>query len=47
MAKCEKCGSNEGTDELHSCPYAEEIANDCTETCNCCDTCYYECCMDI
>lgn len=33
--------------EAHTCPYAEEIADDYESMCNCCAHCYGECCMDI
>lgn len=43
--KC-KCGKP-GTEELHPCPYAEEI-NDCHEAaCNCCAECEHQCGMDV
>lgn len=45
--KCEKCESDKGTEEMHSCPYASEINDDYSESCNCCEKCEHECCMDI
>jgi hypothetical protein len=45
--KCQRCGKNEGTKELHSCPYASEIHDDDTHNCNCCDDCAHECMMEI
>ena len=47
IVKCETCGNNEGTSELHTCPYAEDIHGDSESMCNCCSDCEYECCMDI
>jgi hypothetical protein len=47
VVKCETCGNNEGTSELHTCPYAEDINGDSESMCNCCSDCEYECCMDI
>lgn len=43
---CQRCGGN-GTEELHSCPYACDINDDDTPCCNCCEDCRYECAMDI
>jgi len=45
--KGEKCDSENGTDYLHTCPFALEINNDDSECCNCCPDCEYECCMCI
>lgn len=33
--------------EPHGCPYAEEINDDFTTKCNCCEACTHECAMDI
>lgn len=44
-SKC-KCGQP-GTEELHSCPFSEEINNNFKARCNCCRACVHECCMDI
>lgn len=46
------CGSrggckNPGTEELHSCPYAEDIDDDHEKTCRCCADCTDECAQDI
>jgi len=37
------------TEEIdeHTCPFAEEILDDTTTLCNCCDECTYQCAMDI
>lgn len=35
------------SDELHPCPYAEDIDNDPTPCCTCCPHCESECAMDI
>ena len=44
---CGHCGKNPA-EELHSCPYAEDINNDYDpEYCNCCSNCTSECCQDI
>ena len=40
-------GKGEATAELHSCPYASEIHNDDSESCDCCEKCEHECAMDI
>lgn len=44
---CENCRINKGTDELHTCPFSEEIWNNHEADCNCCDDCSYQCAMDI
>ena len=31
----------------HICPYAEDVYNDPTAMCNCCDLCTFECAQDI
>lgn len=46
VAPCEKCGEP-STKELHGCPFSEEINNDYSENCNCCQGCTHECTMDI
>jgi len=33
--------------EDHTCPYAEDINDDHTTLCNCCEVCQHECAMDI
>lgn len=43
---CNRCGG-ELAEELHTCPYAEEINDDHETLCNCCDECQHDCCMDI
>jgi hypothetical protein len=45
--KCQKCSNNKGTTELHICPYQTEINDNFEWECNCCDSCFYECAMDI
>ena len=45
--KCQKCGKPVDSDELHSCPYAEDINNDPTPQCNCCSDCSRQCAEDI
>ena len=47
VAKCQSCGKNNGTDELHSCPYNADINNDDSPCCNCCSDCCHECARDI
>jgi len=34
-------------DDLHSCPYAEDINGDSEAFCACCPYCEYQCAMDI
>ena len=43
---CEKCNEN-NAEELHTCPFAEEIYGDGEQQCNCCDVCQNQCCQDI
>lgn len=43
MNEC-KCGK-EGTEELHTCPFAVEIGCDEETLCNCCEFCE-SCCAD-
>ena len=46
--KCESCFDC-GHDALpmHTCPIQEDINDDFTYECNCCEDCTYECMMDI
>lgn len=43
----DKCRCGEEGEELHTCPFAEDVADDFETLCNCCDDCTYECAMDI
>ena len=43
---CENCKKNQAQ-ELHTCPFAEEIYGDEEQKCNCCDDCESRCCQDI
>lgn len=38
---------NPPTEELHPCPYSEEIHDDSSDKCNCCEMCQQECADDI
>lgn len=38
---------NQPTPETHPCPYQEDVNNDPSDHCNCCDACQQECCDDI
>lgn len=44
--KCPSCEKN-NANELHTCPFKEEINNDSETLCECCDDCTHECAMDI
>lgn len=44
---CQGCKSPFGTEQLHACPYAADVHDDPTETCNCCDDCAQECAWAI
>jgi hypothetical protein len=44
---CQKCGSMDGTPELHDCPYDSDINNDSTPCCNCCPKCCQDCANEI
>lgn len=46
MALCENCNKNEGSDEIHLCPYVEVVCLS-EKECNCCDDCHYGCLQDI
>ena len=43
----DKCECNEEYQSAHTCPYAEEIRDDYTTLCYCCEYCTWQCCMDI
>lgn len=40
-----KCGND--ADDLHTCPYKEDINGDYESLCNCCSACRNECAKDI
>lgn len=44
--KCSKCKINPAQ-APHTCPYAEDIHDDTTTTCDCCPSCVQECVWDI
>lgn len=44
---CNKCKSGTGCPALHTCPFQEEINDDSTALCDCCDNCVGECCDSI
>lgn len=44
--KCQNCQERPAI-ALHTCPFKEEIKNDTSSTCNCCDECRNECAMDV
>jgi len=43
---CESCEKNKAAEELHACPFAEEIYGDREQKCNCCDECTNRCLQD-
>lgn len=43
---CEKCKKNPAS-KPHICPFAEEVYDDSTTKCTCCDDCTQECADDI
>lgn len=45
--KCENCEDNEGTEELHPCPFGEEVYGVHKDNCNCCETCTERCYNDV
>ena len=47
ILKCQFCNKNDGTSELHVCPYKSEINDNEEDLCNCCEDCQHECAMDI
>jgi len=45
---CDSCGSLGDKDiGLSTCPFGEEIHDDYTTLCRCCETCVQNCCDDI
>ncbi len=44
---CDKCHKVSGTEELHECPYSQELYGDDEPSCNCCGACTQQCCDDI
>ena len=44
---CQTCEEEIGTEDMHTCPYKEDIYGDITTLCNCCDTCTQHCKDDI
>lgn len=42
---CQGCDNE--AQEMHTCPYAEEIGGDHDSLCNCCTACEDQCCEDI
>lgn len=44
ISEC-RCGG-EGLSD-HTCPYAEEMHGNYDTICNCCESCMYQCAMDI
>jgi hypothetical protein len=43
---CQKCGT-EVEKGLHPCPFNEDVNNDSSNFCNCCNNCAAECADDI
>lgn len=41
------CGIYVGVDNYHTCPFAEEVRGDFESLCNCCESCSYNCAMDV
>ena len=46
IGKCQGCNTNNG-EELHHCPYREDIDGDKETLCNCCHQCTEKCEDDI
>jgi len=46
FTKCGSCKRN-NANELHPCPFKEEINEDSESLCDCCDDCTHECMMNI
>ena len=46
MEKCERCNKNDGED-LHVCPYQEDVNGDEETLCNCCTDCVNTCVDEI
>jgi len=47
--RCDRdsCENPVESDELHPCPFDEEINDNHDARCNCCEECTNECAMDI
>ena len=46
IIKCPTCKKNPAK-ELHTCPFQEDVHDDSTTLCACCDECTHQCGMDI
>jgi hypothetical protein len=47
LEKKEKCKCGNSPQELHTCPYAEDVQGDSITLCNCCSDCENQCIADI
>ena len=48
MVYYEECRCHEMTeDDMHPCPYAQDIEDDNESLCNCCNSCTEDCALDI
>ena len=45
--KCYREGHEGQTEEFHACPYDEDVNNDPTPACKCCQACEDECAGDV
>ncbi len=42
-----QCSHKDKRQELHTCPFKEEINDDHESLCSCCEACTRECAMDV
>lgn len=45
--KCKSFDCDNDAEELHSCPYAEDVHGDSESQCNCCESCRNKCSDNI
>lgn len=44
---CYRCKKEPGTENPHVCPFSQDLHDDHSESCNCCDDCTIECARDV
>jgi hypothetical protein len=47
ILKNDLCSCGQVGEEMHTCPFGEEIHYDTTTLCNCCGDCEYDCALAI
>lgn len=46
MKMCDRCGKNPAQ-EMHPCPFSEEVHGDSETLCDCCEECEGSCADDV